>query len=425
MAEPHPVPLSAHPGAEAEHAAVLAAPHRSWWTHAEPGRTLQAQLVGALAAGTPIFPDISEHNGAVDWELLERAWRAGLILAVAMRAGFGTVRADKQFARNRDEARRRGIPAVFYWFCYSAYNSAAAEAAMFNRTVGPLRPGEAMAGDFEDDPNAKPFVRGAAGLRWCQDFLGALQSPRNATWGYSYPALISVIGLQPLWQTWPFWLADWGRTPDSAFGYAALRQFTNCGSTPGVGGCCDQSRVLQGPLSRWLTAGGPPVPARPPATITPTGAAMSAIQVYYPPIPGRVDTFLIDPDSRGVYRQFTGGGAGGEDNLSHRLQDWWGVGNPPAGGFESLTLGVVVDDLGRWIVTAVNRIGPDRGQTYELVLRIDGGADQDWTPIGPPVALPAVVGAPGPAGPIGPAGPPADPDDVIDVIVQRLGAAKG
>src|SRR5262245_14015529 len=101
-----------------------------------------------------MFPDISEHNGAVDWDALETAYRGGVIEAVAIRAGFGTVRADNQFVLNQRQCRARGIPAIYYWFCYPAYNTPDAEAGMFNAIVGSLLAQEAMVGDFEDDPQA-------------------------------------------------------------------------------------------------------------------------------------------------------------------------------------------------------------------------------------------------------------------------------
>lgn len=248
----HPIPASAHPGVQAWHAS----------------RPL-SQFVIPLTVGVGWWPDLSEFNGTVDWGVLEMAYQVGTIGGVIMRASFGTVRADRQFATNQREARNRGIPRAFYHFCYPAYNSAGSEATFFNNVVGPLLPLEAMIGDFEDDgPNL--FPRGQAGLNWAGAFLMALEAPVNATWGYSYPSLISEVGLQPLWSTWPFWLADYGATPDSVFTYATLRQFTDCGSTPGVSGCCDQSRVLRAPMSQWLTPGGapdpPPSPPKPKET---------------------------------------------------------------------------------------------------------------------------------------------------------------
>jgi hypothetical protein len=235
-----PVPGSAHPGVEAANAGVERRP---------------------APAGAPnLFPDFSEFQGAVGWSALGAAFAAGQLDAVAIRAGFGTVRADAQFATNQREARSRAIPVIYYWFTYPAYNTPAAEAAMFNATVGPLQPGEAMCGDFEDDPNANPFPRGEVGLQWCRDFLSALQAPVTATWWYTYPFLLSSVGLQPLIGTWPLWMADFSATPDSAFAPAIARQFTDCGATPGIAGCSDQSRVLRPPLGQWLTGGGPAPP---------------------------------------------------------------------------------------------------------------------------------------------------------------------
>lgn len=201
-----------------------------------------------------MFPDISEHQGAVDWNALGSAYQAGQIEAVAMRAGFGTVRADNQFATNQRECRARGIPAIYYWFNYPTFNTPQAEAAMFNATVGPLRAGEAMVGDFEDDGSSgSVFPRGQAGVDWAKAFLTAVEAPQNATWWYTYPFLLSVIPFSELYGIWPFWLADYSATPDSAFVQPIARQFTDCGSTPGVSGCCDQSRILKSPLSQWLT----------------------------------------------------------------------------------------------------------------------------------------------------------------------------
>jgi GH25 family lysozyme M1 (1,4-beta-N-acetylmuramidase) len=202
-----------------------------------------------------MFPDISEFQGAVDWNALDNAYHIGQIEAVSMRAGFGTVRADAQFARNQSECRARGIPAIYYWFNYPDTNSPQAEASMFNSVVGPLQANEAMMGDFEDD-RTHIFPRGQAGVDWAKAFLTALEAPQNASWWYTYPFLLGVIPFEQLYGIWPFVIADYSATPDSAFSQAIARQFTNCGSTPGIAGCCDQNRVLQEPLSRWLTLGG-------------------------------------------------------------------------------------------------------------------------------------------------------------------------
>lgn len=240
----HPVPSCAHPGVR-----------RAW--PAGAART----AVRGLDAAAAMFPDISEfedppfRSHPVDWDALEAAYRVGEILGVAIRAGFGMVRADASFERNRSEARARCIPAIYYWFAYPAYNAADAEAKLFNEVVGQLAPGEAQALDIEDDPQAEPFLRGSGGRAWIERFLTLCASPQNATWWYTYPSLLYELGLTYLANTWPCWAAVYGGPVPAG---AMAVQFTDAGSTPGVDGPCDQSRVLQGPLARWLTPSSSP-----------------------------------------------------------------------------------------------------------------------------------------------------------------------
>jgi GH25 family lysozyme M1 (1,4-beta-N-acetylmuramidase) len=241
-----------------------------------------------------MFPDISEFQGAVDWDALGAAYIAGQIEAVAMRAGFGTVRADAQFARNQSECRARGIPAIYYWFNYPDTNLPEAEAAMFNSVVGPLQANEAMVGDFEDD-GAHLFPRGQAGVDWARAFLTAIEAPQNASWWYTYPYLLSVIPFQQLYGVWPFWIADYSATPDSAFSQAIARQFTNCGATPGVAGCCDQSRVLGAPLSQWLTGGDDMFTDADRATLNAIFAALANKQSPFL-VPARKTVFISGPN---------------------------------------------------------------------------------------------------------------------------------
>ncbi len=379
----HPAPASAHPGVERAYA-ILAA-----------GERLAPRRLAVAPAG--YFPDLSEFNGAPDWDELERAYRAGQILAVAMRAGFGTVGVDRQFARNQAEARRRGIPVIYYWFTYAAYNTPTAEAAMFNATVGPLRPREAMCGDFEDDPAARPFPRGAAGLQWCEDFLGELQAPRNASWGYSYPFLISVVGLQPLFDAWPFWLADYSFTPDSAFDYPIARQFTDCGATPGVGGCCDQSRVLKAPLEQWLTSGTAPSLAS-----GQTGGSTVLVPSQHPTKPGRFDYLRVKDGELGRAGSVDGG-VGGAQNYAF-TQGWVDYGHPDAGPLLP-EIGVTWTGDDRQVVTGTTA----DGKGVSIVLNEDGTVSQGWTVIGD-VDLPAT-------------GVEADDKHIADVALNAVSTA--
>jgi len=304
----------------------------------------------------------------VDWDALERAHRAGDIDGVAIRASFGTVRADSSFARNQREARARGIPVIYYHFAYPAYNTAAAEAAMFNGTVGPLEPAEAMCGDFEDDPSAHQFPRGNAGQDWVRAFLAALEAPQNASWGYSYPSLISEVGLQVVWEGgWPFWLADYSATADGAFDYAIARQVTDCGTTPGVSGCCDQSRVLQAPLGRWLTA-------------TSGGREMAEGFMSPDPASDWLQELFLGPDQTVYFADYGQGGAGGFEAYNGPIGSF----GAPAGHKLVRIGGTYTQYQGQqrlnvWAVT-------EDGQRWAKVIRYVQPYDvlQDWAPTASP-----------------------------------------
>lgn len=425
-----PVPRSAHPGTIHRH---------SFGERLASGLTTLAPE--ALADGS-WFPDVSEFNGTVNWDQLKTSGAT----AAAIRAGFGTVRADAQFARNQAEARRVGLSAIYYWFTYPAYNAATAEAAMFNSTVGALGPGEAMCGDFEDDPSAKPFPRGAVGLQWCRDFLTAFQAPQNATWWYTYPFLLSEVGLQPLVGAWPFWEADYSTTPDGAFSSIIARQFTDCGTTAGVGGCCDQSRVLQAPLGQWLTGGTP-------AThLTGGSYGMGLAQDFYTP-DGTKHMFRVSPGGGLQWgRVAAGGGAGGSLHVGY----WDMGGSGPPGGIIDFTASY---DATHNAINVSALFGPpNAGQHGGLELQTTWDADAvtqpanswaqpdnagpwrvspyvgevlppDMVPVGPagPPGPPGGTGPQGPAGPPGPQGPagPAGDEAIVralsaDEIIRRL-----
>ena len=65
--------------------------------------------------------DISEKQGAVNWDRIQEAVRRAEIAFVSVRAGFGVRTSggtDDQFVRNWAELRRRNIPRNAYFFAY-------------------------------------------------------------------------------------------------------------------------------------------------------------------------------------------------------------------------------------------------------------------------------------------------------------------
>lgn len=92
-------------------------------------------------------PDVSEHNGVIDWEALSTQ-----IDFVMLRAGYGITGIDKQFVRNANECTRLGIPFGVYWFSYAgSVDAAIAEARKCIETISPYHIDYPVAFDWEDD----------------------------------------------------------------------------------------------------------------------------------------------------------------------------------------------------------------------------------------------------------------------------------
>jgi GH25 family lysozyme M1 (1,4-beta-N-acetylmuramidase) len=89
--------------------------------------------------------DISEHQGEINWDIYKNNTNF-----VIIRATVGTARVDKQFFRNRDEARRLGIPLGFYHYSYPQFNTPEAEADYVVKQLSDIREGEIIVLDFEE-----------------------------------------------------------------------------------------------------------------------------------------------------------------------------------------------------------------------------------------------------------------------------------
>lgn len=114
----------------------------------------------------PAGIDISSYQGSVDWDALYNNVAFALIKATEY-----TEYIDTKLARNRDEARRVGIPTGFYHFAGSsltrAVGNADVEADHFIDSLGPLRSGEWLILDWEieyEDPVA-----------WCVNWFQRVQ----------------------------------------------------------------------------------------------------------------------------------------------------------------------------------------------------------------------------------------------------------
>lgn len=109
--------------------------------------------------------DISHHQGKIDWNAFAPA-----IDAVIIKAGGGDGGSrspfyeDSAFRRNRDEARRRGLPRWYYYFA-GCRKDARREADHFVSLVPDVTDEEAFVLDYE--PNQPP----ADPVDWCLEFI--------------------------------------------------------------------------------------------------------------------------------------------------------------------------------------------------------------------------------------------------------------
>lgn len=91
--------------------------------------------------------DISRWQGVVNFDVLKTE-----VDAVVIKAGGadGGLYVDGQFARNRNEARRVGLPRWFYWYKGGA-GSPEEQAAFFVQAIGGLQAGEGLVLDDENE----------------------------------------------------------------------------------------------------------------------------------------------------------------------------------------------------------------------------------------------------------------------------------
>jgi lysozyme len=196
---------------------------------------------GPAAAAAPIHGvDVSGWQGSVDWRAVRQS---GRLFAFA-KATEGATFVDSTFATNRQAMAGAGLTLRgFYHFARPDRNSAAAEAAHFLQTVGPLGTGEVAVLDLEVAPS--PSVGD-----WAAEWLALVAKATGRTpILYSYQSYLYSVPTTRLAQ-YPLWIASWG-ADDGAIPAAAPKtdrwarwtwwQYTSNATVPGINGRVDDS----------------------------------------------------------------------------------------------------------------------------------------------------------------------------------------
>jgi LysM repeat protein/GH25 family lysozyme M1 (1,4-beta-N-acetylmuramidase) len=96
--------------------------------------------------------DISRWQGTINWDLFRTAIEGVVIKAGGADGGLYT---DGMLARNRNEARRVGLPVWFYWY-KGGGGSARQQAEYFVNCIGGLQANEALVLDDENEGKVNP-----------------------------------------------------------------------------------------------------------------------------------------------------------------------------------------------------------------------------------------------------------------------------
>jgi lysozyme len=223
------------------------------------GTGLVASAGAASAAPSIRGIDVSGWQGTVDWAAVRRS---GRLFAFA-KATEGVTFVDSTFATNRLGMAANGFALRgFYHFARPDRNPAAAEAAHFLRTVGPLRPGEVAVLDLEVAPS--PTVGD-----WAAEWLSIVANASAKTpILYSYQSYLYEVPTSRLTQ-YPLWVASWG-ADDGTVPAAQPRtdrwnrwtwwQYTSKAVVPGVNGLVDDN-LFFGSAAELGALADVPVPA--------------------------------------------------------------------------------------------------------------------------------------------------------------------
>ena len=193
--------------------------------------------------------DCSKWQGDINWSSVAKNQDFAII-----RSSYGTGYTDEKFARNRDGARKEGILHGYYHYSYPNHNSPEAEADWFLSVVSPLRAGESLYLDFEENyPNP---------VEWSERFLDRISESLEG-----YKALIYLNKHTVNSYDWSriankshgLWLAYWDYDPNGSFevpywNVVAMRQYSNQGQVNGINGRVDLN-VFYGEEDQFLAYG--------------------------------------------------------------------------------------------------------------------------------------------------------------------------
>ena len=161
--------------------------------------------------------DVSEHQGAIDWEKVKPQ-----IDYAILRAGYGKNHIDRQFVRNAQECNRLGIPCGAYWFSYAlTADEAKTEADYCIEALKPYKVDYPVAFDFEYDSARYAGKQGVALTpslvqSMATSFLLEIEAAGYFASNYANPDYINKYFGMALHNRFGLWLASWPKSVNPA-----------------------------------------------------------------------------------------------------------------------------------------------------------------------------------------------------------------
>lgn len=185
-----------------------------------------------------LVPDVSEWQGTIDWSQLINGGYPAAVIRV-----YNGVRADHQYARNREQAHGHGIRALGLYAYLQHGVDIEQQAADFVHLVGTLHPGEWPIVDYE-----AAHLDPTDAIKWVAYVAKALHFE---PWLYTGEYLFRSEHLERVVPATRTWLAAYG-SHEPPEGHE-LWQYTDHRTFPGINGPADCSQ-FHGTLDQLVAA---------------------------------------------------------------------------------------------------------------------------------------------------------------------------
>lgn len=223
--------------------------------------------------------DVSRWQGTINWDEFKKHISGVVIKAGGADGGLYT---DGMFVRNRNEARRVGLPRWFYWYKGGA-GSPEEQARYFVNIIGGLQAGEGLVLDDENEPsiNVDFVCRFTDEVKRLTKLNNVLYSNQARFTGNLQPIKDRNVGA---------WSAKYGTNSGNPEGSPAtagilpviMWQYTSMARVPGVSANTVDMNIFYGDVAAFLKYGAPgavPAPSQPaPVTPTPVGNGTYTVQ---------------------------------------------------------------------------------------------------------------------------------------------------